>query len=315
MHILILDGYTLNPGDLTWAPFEALGTLRYFDRTPVGETVERARDAEVIITNKAPVTGEMMAQLPKLKYIGVTATGFNIVDVAAARERGIVVTNVSDYGSMAVAQQVFAMVLNFTNRIQEHSESVRAGGWAACPDFAYTLSPIPELGGKTLGLMGYGNIARAVADIGRAFGMRILANRRTPQPEPGVAFVDVDTLFRESDFLSLHCPLTPETGGLVNARTLGLMKPTALLVNTGRGPLVVEEDLAAALRDGKLAGAAVDVLSKEPPPADNPLLSAPNCVVTPHNAWAAVEARQRLMQGAADNLRAFLEGKPVNVVG
>lgn len=314
MNIVILDGYTLNPGDLTWAPFEALGTLRYFDRTPVGETVERAHDAEVIITNKAPVTGEMMAQLPKLKYIGVTATGFNIVDVAAARERGIVVTNVSDYGSMAVAQQVFAMVLNFTNRIQEHSESVRAGGWVACPDFAYTLSPIPELGGKTLGLMGYGNIARAVADIGRAFGMRILANRRNPQPETGVQFVDVDTLFRESDVLSLHCPLTPETQGLVNARTLGLMKPTALLVNTGRGPLVVEEELASALRDRKIAGAAVDVLSKEPPLADNPLLSAPHCVVTPHNAWAAVEARQRLLQGAADNLRAFLEGKPVNVV-
>lgn len=315
MHIVILDGYTLNPGDLTWAPFEALGTLRYFDRTPVDATIERARDAEIIITNKAPVTGEMMAQLPNLKYVGVTATGFNIVDVAAARERGIVVTNVSDYGSMAVAQQVFAMILNFTNRIQEHSESVRAGGWAACPDFAYTLRPIPELGGKTLGLMGYGNIARAVADIGRAFGMRILANRRNPQPEPDVEFVDVDGLFRESDFLSLHCPLTPETQGLVNARTLGLMKPTALLVNTGRGPLVVEADLAAALREGKIASAAVDVLSKEPPSADNPLLSAPNCVVTPHNAWAAVEARQRLMQGAADNLRAFLAGKPVNVVG
>jgi len=315
MLIVILDGYTLNPGDLTWAPFEALGTLRYFDRTPVGETVGRARDAEVIITNKAPVTGEMMAHLPNLKYVGVTATGFNIVDVAAARQRGVVVTNVSDYGSMAVAQQVFAMMLNFTNRVQEHGESVRAGGWAACPDFAYTLRPIPELGGKTLGLLGYGNIARAVADIGRAFGMRILANRRTPQPTAGVRFVGVDTLFRESDFLSLHCPLTPETQGLVNARTLGLMKPTALLINTGRGPLVVEADLAAALREGKLAGAAVDVLSKEPPPADNPLLSAPHCVVTPHNAWAAVEARQRLMQGAADNLRAFLAGKPVNVVG
>lgn len=314
MNIVILDGYTLNPGDLTWAPFEALGTLRYFDRTPVDQTVEYARDAEVVITNKAPVTGDMMAQLPALKYIGVTATGFNIVDVAAARRRGIVVTNVSDYGSRAVAQQVFAMMLNFTNRIQEHSESVRAGGWAACPDFAYTLSPIPELGGKSLGLMGYGNIARAVADIGRAFGMRILANRRNPEPEPGVAFMDVDALFRESDFLSLHCPLTPETQGLVNARTLGLMKPTARLINTGRGPLVVEEDLAAALQEGKLAGAAVDVLSKEPPSPDNPLLSAPNCIVTPHNAWAAVEARQRLMQGAADNLRAFLEEKPVNVV-
>jgi glycerate dehydrogenase len=314
MHIVILDGYTLNPGDLTWGPFEALGTLRYFDRTPVAETVERAREAEVIITNKAPLTGEMMAQLPQLKYIGVTATGYNIVDVAAARQRGIVVTNVSDYGSRAVAQQVFAMVLNFTNRVQQHSESVRAGGWVACPDFAYTLRPIPELGGKTLGLMGYGNIARAVAEIGRAFGMRILANRRNPRPEPGVTFVDADALFRESDFLSLHCPLTPETEGLVNARTLGLMKPTACLINTGRGPLVVEADLAAALREGKIAGAAVDVLSKEPPTADNPLLSAPNCVITPHNAWAAVEARQRLMQGAADNLRAFLEGEPVNVV-
>ncbi len=314
MNIVILDGYTLNPGDLTWAPFEALGTLRYFDRTPVEQTVEYARDAEVLVTNKAPVTGAMIAQLPDLKYVGVTATGFNIVDVAAARQRGIVVTNVSDYGSRAVAQQVFAMVLNFTNRIQEHSESVRAGGWVSCPDFGYTLSPIPELFGKTLGLMGYGNIARAVADIGRAFGMRILANRRNPQPETDIEFVTVDTLFRESDFLSLHCPLTPETQGIVNARTLDLMKPSARLINTGRGPLVVEADLAAALRAGKLAGAAVDVLMKEPPTADNPLLSAPNCVITPHNAWAAVEARQRLMQSAADNLRAFLAGRPVNVV-
>ncbi len=314
MNIILLDGYTLNPSDLTWAPFEALGTVRYYDRTPAAQVVERAQDAEVIITNKEPIRATTMAQLPRLRYIGVTATGYDMVDVTAARERGIVVTNVRGYSSQAVAQQVFAMLLNFTNRIQEHAESVRAGGWVRCPDFAYTLSPIPELAGKTLGLMGYGAIARTVATIGRAFGMRILANRRHPEPEEGVTFVDVETLFRESDFLSLHCPLTDATRGLVNARTLGLMKPSARLINTGRGPLIVEEDLAAALHSGTLAGAALDVLSQEPPRAENPLLAAPNCVITPHNAWAAVEARQRLLTIAADNLRAFLEGNPVNVV-
>ncbi|MCY7353035.1 MAG: D-2-hydroxyacid dehydrogenase [Cytophagaceae bacterium] len=314
MNILILDGYTLNPGDLTWAPFEALGQVSNYDRISAAQTVELGRDAEVIITNKSSITADMMAQLPRLRYIGVTATGYDMVAVDAARERGIVVTNVRNYGSRAVAQHVFALLLNFTNRVQEHSQSVRAGGWVACPDFSYTLSPIPELAGKTLGLVGYGGIARSVADIGRVFGMNILAHRRHPEPETGVDFVDLETLFRESDFLSLHCPLTPETRGLVKARTLALMKPTALLINTGRGPLIVEEELANALQNGQLAGAALDVLSAEPPKADNPLLSAPNCVITPHNAWAAVEARRRLMDGAAENLKAFLAGKPTNVV-
>ena len=314
MNILILDGYTLNPGDLTWAPFEALGSVSYCDRISPAQTVQRARDAEVIITNKSPITADMMAQLPRLRYIGVTATGYDMVAIGAARERNIVVTNVRDYGSRAVAQHVFALLLNFTNRVQEHSQRVRAGDWVSCPDFSFTLSPIPELAGKTLGLVGYGSIARSVADIGRAFGMRILAHRRHPKTEAGVDFVELETLFRKSDFLSLHCPLTPETRGLVNAQTLALMKPTALLINTGRGPLIVEEELANALQNGQLAGAALDVLSAEPPKADNPLLSAPNCVITPHNAWAAVEARRRLMDRAAENLKAFLAGSPTNVV-
>lgn len=312
MTIVVLDGYTLNPGDLDWAPLRALGACEIYERTPVDQVVHRARAAEVVLTNKCPLSAETIAQLPKLKYIGVLATGYNVVDVAAARARGIPVCNVPSYGTRSVAQHVFALILAHTQRVETHAMAVRAGRWSRSPDFCFWSHPLIELEGKTLGLVGYGRIGQAVAALGRAFGMHVLVHSR--RATLGVEQVELDELFHRADVVSLHCPLTPETQGIVNAQRLALMKPEALLVNTGRGPLIVEADLADALNAGRIAGAALDVLSSEPPTPDNPLLTAKNCLITPHIAWATKAARARLLGGVIENLRAYLAGHPQNVV-
>lgn len=317
MKIVLLDGYTLNPGDLDWAPLQEIGEFVVYDRVKPEEIVEKAKDADILLTNKSKLTAEVLEQLPDVKYIGVTATGYNIVDTEAARQRNIPVTNVSDYSSRAVAQHTFSLLLHFTNDVARLAESVRQKQWANSPDFCYSFSPLTELSGKTLGLIGFGSIAKEVAKIGQAFGMRVIAHRRSGKPATGFEFVEMmflETIFRESDVLSLHCPLTEETKGIINAERLEWMKPTSYLINTGRGPLIVEQDLADALNQGKIAGAGLDVLSVEPPSADNPLQEAKNCVITPHVAWVAFEARRRLLQMTADNIKAFLNGTPVNVV-
>ncbi len=317
MKIVLLDGYTLNPGDLDWAPLQEIGAFTVYDRVKPEEIVEKAKGAEILLTNKSKITAEVLEQLPELKYIGVTATGYNIVDIEAARERKIPVTNVSDYSSRAVAQHTFSLLLHFTNDVARLGESVRQKQWAQSPDFCYSFSPLTELSGKTLGLIGFGSIAKEVAKIGHAFGMRVIAHRRSEKPALGFEFVEImplEAVFRESDVLSLHCPLTEETKGIINAERLGWMKPTAYLINTGRGPLIVEQELADALNQGKIAGAGLDVLSVEPPSIDNPLQEAKNCVITPHVAWLAFEARRRLLQMTADNIKAFLNGTPINVV-
>ena len=278
-------------------------------------TVERAAGASIILTNKTPLPRTVIESLRDLKCIGVLATGYNVVDVASAKERGIFVTNVPGYGTSAVAQHVFALLLELTQRTGLHSDSVRAGDWARSVDWCYWRTPLVELSGLTMGVVGYGAIGQAVARIAQAFGMKVIAATRTPRAdESGVTFTSVDDLFSRADVVSLHCPLTPETQGLVNAARLATMKPAAFLINTGRGPLIVEQDLADALRNAVIAGAAVDVLSTEPPAADNPLLTAPHCLITPHLAWAARASRQRLMDAAVENVRAFLAGAPVNVV-
>jgi len=312
--ITVLDGYTLNPGDLDWSPLAALGRLTIHDRTPPELILERARDAAILLTNKTPLPRAAIEALPKLKYIGVLATGYNVVDTAAARERDIPVCNVPGYGTAAVAQHVFALLLELTSHTGRHSDSVRAGDWARSPDWCYWRAPLTELAGLTMGIVGWGAIGQAVAGIARAFGMKIIATSRTLRTAEGVEFTGMDELFRRADVISLHCPLTPETQGMVNAARLAAMKPAAFLINTARGPLIVENELAAALRDGRLAGAALDVLSTEPPAPDNPLLTAPHCIITPHLAWAARASRQRLMDAVVENVRAFLAGKPVNNV-
>lgn len=312
MKIVILDGLTTNPGDTSWAPLESLGTLVVHERTPAAEVVARAAGADAVFTNKQPLTRADIEALPQLTYIGVLATGFNIVDVAAARDRGIPVCNVPEYSTPNVVQATFALLLELTNRVGHHAETVRAGRWSACPDFCYWDGDLVELAGRTLGIIGYGRIGRGVAAVGRAFGMRVLAHRRTPGTDPEC--VGLEQLLEESDVVSLHCPLTPETQGLVDAARIARMKPSAFLVNTARGALVNEVDLAAALNAGRLAGAGLDVLSVEPPPATNPLLTARNCIITPHVAWATRDARERLIAASAANLRAFLAGTPQHVV-
>lgn len=312
--IVVLDGYTLNPGDLDWKCLEEIGAVTVHDRTPLEATLARAGGAQIVLTNKAPLRAETIGQLPGLRYIGVLATGYNVVDVAAAKARGVVVTNVPGYGTASVAQHVFALILELAQRTGHHAQTVRDGRWTASPDFCYWDFPLVELAGRTLGIVGFGAIGQAVARIGRAFGMRVIASTRTARVAEGVEFVDVDALFRQADIVTLHCPLTPETQGLVNATRLASMKRDAFLINTGRGPLVAEGDLAEALEAGRIAGAALDVLSAEPPPADNPLLRAQNCLITPHIAWATRSARARLMAVAIGNVRAFLAGAPVNVV-
>ncbi|HAM73877.1 MAG TPA: glycerate dehydrogenase [Verrucomicrobiales bacterium] len=316
--IVILDGHTLNPGDQSWSGLEALGDCQVHARSAPHEVVDRCRGAAVVITNKVPLSRATLEQLPDLRCIGVTATGYNIVDVAAARERGIPVTNVPTYGTRSVAQFTLALILELAHRVGMHADSVRAGDWSRCPDFCYWKSPLVELEGMTLGIVGFGRIGRAVADLGLALGMRVLASGRSGTPAvpdtTGVRRTDLATLFRESDVLSLHCPLTEETRHLVSRERLALMKPGAWLINTSRGPLVDEAALAEALNGGRLGAAAVDVLSVEPPDPGNPLLQARNCLVTPHQAWASLAARKRLMAVAVENVRAFLAGEPVNVV-
>jgi glycerate dehydrogenase len=311
MRIVVLDGFTTNPGDVSWAALEALGSLTVHDRTPPGDIVARAADADAVLTNKTRLGRAEIAALPRLRYVGLLATGHDVVDSAAARDRGVPVCNVPEYGTANVVQATFALLLELTNRTGHYDATVRAGRWTACPDFCYQAGDLVELAGLALGIVGYGRIGQGVAAVGRAFGMRILAHRRS---HAGPEHVDLDRLFAESDVVSLHCPLTPDTRALVNAARLGLMKPTAFLVNTSRGGLVDEAALAAALDSGRIAGAGLDVLSVEPPPATNPLLAARNCVITPHVAWATRAARTRLIERTAENLRAFAAGTPRNVV-
>ncbi|MGF7034564.1 glycerate dehydrogenase [Paenibacillus mucilaginosus] len=317
MRIVVLDGYTLNPGDLDWGPLEALGEVTVYDRTPPERIVERAEEAEIVLTNKTPLTAETIAGLPKLKYIGVLATGYNIVDGEAAAARGIPVANVPDYSTDSVAQLVFALLLELTLQVKLHSDAVHAGEWTGSADFSFTKSPLLELTGRTFGILGFGRIGQRTAGIAKAFGMNVIVSGRLPKAVPGfeeVPWVPVDELFAVSDVLSLHCPLTPQTERIVNRERLRLMKPSALLINTSRGGLIAEQDLADALNEGRLAGAGLDVLSVEPPGADQPLLTARNCLITPHIAWATVEARTRLLGLAAGNVEAFLAGAPRNIV-
>ena len=316
MKIVVLDGYTMNPGDLSWETLQSLGDCTLHDRTAPEEVAERCAGAEALITNKVVLSGELIRSLPNLKYIGVTATGFNVVDLEAARGHRIPVTNVPAYSTDSVVQMVFALLLQLTQQVSLHNQQVQEGAWANCSDFSFTVAPLAELSGKTLGLVGYGNIGRRVADVGRAFGMQVLVQTRSPEKytnEP-VVLTDLDNLFAESDVVSLHCPLTAETENLVDEERLMQMKPTAYLINTGRGPLLDEAAVADALNSDRLAGVGVDVLSAEPPRDSSPLIGAKNCLVTPHIAWATLEARQRLMRVAVDNVRAFQAGREQNVV-
>jgi glycerate dehydrogenase len=315
--IVVIDGYTLNPGDNPWAPLEELGQLTVHERTDAKAVVENVRDADIVITNKCPVSKAAIEKLPQLKFIAVSATGYNIVDVAAARVHGIPVSNVPEYGTRTVAQFTWSLILELCHHVGRHSESVHAGEWTKAPDFCYWLAPQIELDGKSLGLVGYGRIAQGVGAIGAAFGMRVLASGR-PESSPPDSFVgewlSSDELFERADVVSLHCPLTPQTERMVNRQMLRRMKRGAFLVNTSRGGLVDERGLAEALGSGQIAGAAVDVVSAEPIRLDNPLLSAPNCLITPHMAWTTLAARERLMWTTAENVAAFLAGKPINVV-
>ena len=316
LKLVILDAYATNPGDLSWSPIETLADCTLHDRTPPADVLERTGDADAVLLNKAVLDARTIEKAPNLKYVGILATGWNTIDLAAAKKRGLVVSNVPGYSTASVAQHAFALLLELTNQVGLHSADARAGGWAKNPDYCYCLTPLVELAGRTLGIVGFGQIGQAVARIGQAFGMRVLANRRdrSSPPPAGVAYADLDRIFTESDVVTLHCPLSSATAGLVDARRLAQMKSTAFLINTSRGPLVVERDLADALRAGRLAGAAVDVLSTEPPAPTNPLLAAPRCLVTPHLAWATAAARQRLIAIAADNLRAFMAGRPIHLV-
>lgn len=317
MKIVVLDGYALNPGDLSWGDFEALGELTVHDRTGPDRVVERSESAGALLTNKTPLPREALERLPDLRYIGVLATGYNIIDVAFASEAGISVTNVPTYGTESVAQFVFALLFELVRRVGHHSGEVARGRWAASPDFCFWDYPQIELSGKTLGIVGLGRIGRAAARIGDALGMRVLAHGRSTAEGldyPGFAWRGLDELLAESDVVSLHCPLTPSTERMIDGRALALMKPGAYLINTSRGGLVVERDLAEALDRGALAGAALDVLPQEPPAVDSPLNRSKKVIITPHIAWATNEARGRLMKTAAENLRAFLAGAPRNLV-
>jgi glycerate dehydrogenase len=317
MKITVLDGYCLNPGDLSWDALRRFGEVEVFDRTRVDEVAARAAGAAMVLTNKTQMPGYVLRQLPDLKYIGVLATGYNIVDADAARERGIVVSNIPTYGTASVAQLVFALLLELCHNVKLHADAVRAGEWARSPDWSFWKTPLVELAGKTMGIVGFGRIGRQTGCIADAMGMRVIANDtyRGDEPAyPGFRWASVEEVLRESDVVSLHSPLFPETRGTINAASLALMKPTAFLINTSRGPLVVDRDLADSLNAGRLAGAGLDVLSVEPPAENNPLLSARNCLVTPHIAWATKEARSRLMDAAVANLAAFLGGEPRNVV-
>lgn len=316
MKIVVLDGYALNPGDLSWDEMKLLGELEIYDRTSPEQVLERSIGAEALITNKTVLTSDHMDALPNLKYIGVLATGYNVVDINAAKEHNIVVTNIPAYSTQSVAQMVFAHLLNITQRVGYYSKENTNGRWAKNQDFCYWDTNLIELAGKKIGIVGFGNIGQATARIALAMGMKVLAYTSKNQADlpTGILKVDLDELFSASDVISLHCPLTPETKELVNTKRLNMMKKNAILINTGRGPLINEKDLADALNKESIAGAGLDVLSTEPPLADNPLLTAKNCFITPHIAWATYEARTRLMQIAIDNLKSYMEGNIINNV-
>ena len=316
MKIVILDGYTANPGDRSWKGLEALGELTVYDRTKADETVARAAEADIVLTYKVIINKEVIAQLPRLKYVGVLATGYNVVDIEAAHERGIIVTNVPAYSTESVAQMVFAHLLTVTNRTEHYAILNRQGRWSTNPDFCYWDTEMTELAGKTFGIVGLGNIGCRVAQIALAFGMKVKAlTSKTADALPaGIEKASLEELLATSDVVSLHCPLTDNTRRMMNGETLRLMKPTAILINTGRGPLVDDQAIAEALEEGRLAAFCADVLTEEPPKADHPLLKQPNAFITPHIAWATKEARSRLIQVATDNVSSFLSGKAINVV-
>ena len=313
--IVVLDGYALNPGDLSWKALEEVGMVRVYDRTRDEEIEERIGDCEIVITNKTPITRELLEIKPGIKYVGVLATGYNVVDIEAARDHGVVVTNIPDYGTQAVAQFVFALLLELCNRVAHHDRRVKEGAWNAAKDFCFWDFPLMELTGKSIGIIGYGKIGQAAARIAQSFGMKVLVYDPSPSKDlDKVEYVDLDTLYEQSDVISLHCPLTEGTKGMVNSETIARMKEGVKIINTSRGPLIDEEALAEALNRGWVSGAALDVLSVEPAQMDNPLLTAKNCIITPHIAWAPREARERLLDTAVDNLKGFLAGKIINKV-
>ncbi len=317
MKIVVLDGFALNPGDMSWDNMKQLGDLVVYERTPVDKVVERIGSAEIILTNKVVLTREILQKAPSVKYIGVTATGYNVVDTNAAKELGIIVTNVPAYSTASVAQLVFAFILELCHHVGDHNNTVQEGGWTKSPDFTFWNYPLIELVGKTLGIIGFGAIGQATARIATAFGMKVLFYNRTKRLEletDKIKFAELEQVLGLSDFISLHCPLTKQTEGLINKVSIAKMKTGAFLINTSRGPVLDEQDVADALNSGKLAGAAVDVVSIEPIKEDNPLLGVKNCIITPHFAWAPLEARTRLMDTLVKNIRAFLENKPINVV-
>lgn len=313
MKICILDGYSLNPGDLDWSPVERLGDVTLFDRTPADKIVERAADADIVLTNKVPFSADTLRQLPRLRFICVLATGYNIIDTEAAARQGVVVANIPAYSTISVAQMAFAHILNITNHVASYAREVADGKWTNCPDFCFWDSALTELAGKTMGIVGLGNTGMATARIAVAMGMKVVAmtSKSADTLPEGITPAPLDDVLASADVVSLHCPLTPSTRHLINAASIAKMKPSAILINTGRGPLVDEQAVADALNGGRLAAFGADVLSQEPPRGDNPLLSARNCFLTPHIAWATIEARTRLMSTATENVRQFIAGEPV----
>lgn len=317
MKIVVLDGYTLNPGDLSWEGISKLGELVVYDRTPADKTIERINNAEIILTNKVLLTREILLRTPSVKYIGVIATGYNVVDIEAAKELGIIVTNIPAYSTASVAQLVFAFILELCHHVGEHNAEIHIGAWTNSIDFSFWNYPLIELAGKTLGIIGFGAIGQATANIATAFGMNVLYYSRTRRPEhesEKIKFAKMEDVLSKSDFISMHCPLTNETKGLINKETITKMKDGAFLINTSRGDILIEQDVADALNYGKLAGVGVDVVSVEPIKENNPLLKAKNCIITPHFAWAATESRARLMTILTSNIKAFIDKKPINVV-
>lgn len=319
MKIVVLDGYTLNPGDLSWDLFEALGELTVYDRTPMDSTtiLNNIGDAEIVFTNKTPLNENTISRAPNVKYIGVLATGYNVVDIISARKQNITVTNIPAYSTLAVAQFTMALLLEMCHHIGDHATAVSNGAWSNCPDFSFWNSPLIELNGKTLGIIGFGNIGQATAKIAQAFGLKVITYSRTIQPEnetENCKYVSLDELLNNSDIISLHCPLNDDTKGIINKSNIEKMKDGVMLINTSRGPLIIEEDLKEALNSNKISGAGIDVVSMEPILPNNPLLKAKNCIITPHIAWAPKEARKRLINTAIKNLESFLKGEPINVV-
>lgn len=317
MKIIVLDGCTLNPGDLSWDGLKQLGEVVVYDRTPTDKIVERCKGADVLLTNKVSIGEKEINSLPDLKYIGVTATGYNIIAIEAAKKRGITVCNVPGYSTPSVVQLTFSLLLELCLHVQRHSDAVKDGKWSRSLDFSFWDYPLIELSGKTMGIIGFGTIGQQVADVATAFGMNVIGASRTHTDQSrrkNFKWAEIPELLKESDVVSIHSPLTPQTEGLINKQSLQTMKASAFLLNTARGPIIVEEDLASALNEGVIAGAGIDVLSAEPPAKDNPLFNAKNCIITPHIAWATIESRSRLLQIATDNLSAFKKGNPVNVV-